>query len=59
MPGVDAATGVDTTVFSAILKEFYIGPIRDNLNSKTVMLYRLARNEDISYWTRSPSSTTG
>lgn len=43
---VDAATGVNLTVFNDVLKEFYIGPIRDQLNSKTVLLKRIARNEE-------------
>jgi len=43
---VDTSTGLDITAFNAVLKEVYIGPVRDNLNSKTVLLYRLSRNEE-------------
>jgi len=32
--------------FNAVLKEDYLGPIREQLNSKTVLLKRLKRNEE-------------
>lgn len=32
--------------FNAILKEDYLGPIRDQLNNATIMLQRLKRNEE-------------
>ena len=40
---VDNVTPLDTTTFSDILKLFYLGPIRDNLNSKTIALKRFTR----------------
>ena len=40
--------GADLASFNAILKEDYLDPIRDVLNSKTLLLHRLQRNsEDI------------
>lgn len=35
-----------TNFGSVVLKEFYLGPIRDVLNSKTVLLRLISRNED-------------
>jgi len=43
---VDTASPVDLAFFNAILKDYYIGPIRDVLNSKTILLKRLARDEE-------------
>lgn len=40
---IDFATPITPTLFDPILKDDYIGPIRDLLNSKTVMLKRLQR----------------
>lgn len=42
---IENATPVDTANFDAVLKDFYIGPIRDNLNSKTTWLGRMTRRK--------------
>lgn len=39
--------GATTTEVSEILKDFYLGPIRDQLNSAALTLGRMRKNEDI------------
>jgi len=41
----DSATW-DATEFDSLLKDYYLGPTQDLLNNKTVLLRRLARNEE-------------
>lgn len=42
----ETATGVNLTVFDPVLKDLYLGKIQDQINSKTVLLKRIARNEE-------------
>lgn len=41
------ATLSRSDVIGTVLKDFYTGPIRDQLNSETILLKRLQRNEEI------------
>ena len=43
---VDTAQPQNLTTFDEILKDMYIGPIRDILNSKTVLLSRFDRDQE-------------
>jgi len=40
-------TYTDRAAADAILKDFFLGPIRDQLNSETILAYRLQKNEEI------------
>lgn len=47
MPPNDTAYVADRTAASNVLKQFYLGPIRSQLNSKTLLMHRLAKREDV------------
>lgn len=42
---IEFATPITPALFDKLLKEFYLGPIRDVLNSKTILLKRFQRDE--------------
>jgi len=46
MAGADTASGANVAAITPILKEVYLGPIRDQINNKTILLHRLAKNEE-------------
>lgn len=42
-----STTYMDRAAADAILKEFYLGPVRSQLNSETVLAYRLQKNQEV------------
>jgi hypothetical protein len=46
MAGVDSVTPQNLTTIDAVLKDLYLGPVRDVLNSKTILFRILSRNEE-------------
>lgn len=47
MPPNDTNYVADRTAASNVLKQFYLGPIRSQLNSKTLLMHRLAKRSDV------------